>query len=314
MKVLATTSQSLLLVDCSTGESRVLHRGAGLYYGIARISSGFAVAARRRLVSSQTPREEERACILHIDRDLRLREVLEAPFPLRDVHQIAWFDERLWVTCSFDDMIAIYDGRAWERWIPEFPPVADPARPVRDVQNDRHHFNSFFVAEDEVGLLAHNHGPSDVHFFDRRTRSFRSTISLGRQAHDIWRDGNAVITCSSIEGKVVGSNGWEVTTGGFPRGVCFDARNRAIGISALSERGHRDFASAAIAVYDPYWRPLHYVQLVREGMVLDLVQSTDAEFDMADRQRLERVDFPMLERLDPADLAADQGSGANEST
>src|SRR6185312_10154455 len=76
MKVVATTSQSVLLVDCVTGQSSVLHRGAGLYYGIARIGSDLAVAARRRLVSSPVPREEERGCILRFGPDLRLRETL----------------------------------------------------------------------------------------------------------------------------------------------------------------------------------------------------------------------------------------------
>ena len=311
MNVLATTSQSLLLVDCISGEARVLHRGAGLYYGIARMRSGFAVAARRRLVSSQAPREKECACILLVDRDLRLRETLEAPFPLRDVHQIACFDERLWVTCSFDDMVALYDGSIWARWTPELPSAADAAHPAREAQPDHHHFNSFFIDDREIGLLAHNHGPSDLHFFDRRTRSFRRTVSLGRQAHNVWRDDDALVTCSSIEGKLVGTDGWSLTTGGFPRGVCFDADHRAIGISALSERGQRDFASAAIALYDPRWRLLHYVHLVREGMILDLLPLTDAEFDTA-AKRLEHVAFPVLEQLELSDLGCDDAAGRLE--
>jgi hypothetical protein len=301
----------VLLVDCLTGESNVLHRGSGLYYGIARIGSDIAIAARRRLVSSPVSREEERGCILRFDRDLRVRDTLEAPFALRDIHQIAWFDERLWMTCSFDDMIAVHDGAAWERWTPEFPPVIDPTRSIRDVDSDRHHFNSFFVASDEVALLAHNHGPSDLHFFDRRTRSFRRTVSLGSQAHNVWRDDDAFVTCSSIEGKLVGTNGWSLATGGFPRGVCFDADHRAIGISALSERGQRDFASAAIALYDPRWRLLHYVHLVREGMILDLLPLTDAEFDTA-AKRLEHVAFPVLEQLELSDLGCDDAAGRLE--
>ena len=314
MKVVATTSQSVLLVDCRTGESNVLHRGAGLYYGIARMGSDIAIAARRRLVSSPVPREEERGCILRFGPDLRVRETLEASFALRDIHQIAWFDERLWVTCSFDDMIAVHDGVAWGRWAPQFPPVIDPTRPVRDVESDRHHFNSFFVAGDEVGLLAHNHGPSDLHFFDRRTRSFRRTMSsVGAQAHNVWRNADAFVTCSSIEGRLVGTDGWALATGGFPRGVCFDADHRAVGISALSERGQRDFASAAIALYDTRWKLLHYVHLVREGMILDLLPLTDAEFRTAAKRGLERIAFPILERLGAGDLTADQGSGMYES-
>lgn len=312
MNVLATTSQSVLLVDCVTGQASVLHRGAGLYYGIARIGSLRAVAARRRLVSSHVPRIDERGCILLLDEQLRLREIIEAPFPLRDVHEIAWFDERLWVTCSFDDMIAVYDGAGWERWTPEVPSCA-AGRPVRDVENDRHHFNSFLFAHDEIALLAHNHGPSDVHFFERRSRSFRRTIALGTQAHNLWQEGQALVTCSSIEGKLVGSDGWELWTGDFPRGVCFTPTLRAVGLSALSERGQRDFASAAIAVHDASWKLLHYVHLVREGMILDLAPATDADVAQARRGDFETCRFPLLPQLTRADLAADQDSSGDVS-
>jgi hypothetical protein len=310
MKVLATTSQSVLLVDCLTGHASVLHRGAGLYYGIARMGATHAVAARRRLVSSAQPRDEERGFILLLDGDLRHRETFEAPFPLRDMHEIAWFDRRLWVTCSFDDMIAICDGVAWERWTPELPPVSDRDRPVRDVERDRHHFNSFFLTDEEIALLAHNHGPSDLHFFDRRSRSFRRTIQLGKQAHNIWRHGDAFATCSSIEGRLVASDGWELPIGGFPRGVCFAGGHRAIGLSALSERGQRDWTSAAIALYDASWRPLHYVHLVREGMILDLAPAPDT----AESGHFELLRFPLLSRLTDDDLVGAQPSSGDVST
>jgi hypothetical protein len=312
MNVLATTSQSVLLVDCMTGQASVLHRGAGLYYGIAQIGSLRAVAARRRLVSSPVPRIDERGCILLLDERLRVRDVIEAPFPLRDMHEIAWCDERLWVTCSFDDMIAVYDGAGWERWTPEVPPCA-AHRPVRDVENDRRHFNSFLFAHDEIALLAHNHGPSDVHFFERRARSFTRSVELGTQAHNLWQEDQALFTCSSIEGKLVSSSGWELSTGDFPRGVCFTPTCRAVGLSALSERGHRDFASAAIAVHDASWNVLHYVHLVREGMILDLATATATDVAHARRGGFETCRFPLLPQLTRADLAADQDSSGDVS-
>ena len=98
-------------------------------------------------------------------------------------------------------------------------------------------------------------------------------------------------------------------TGGFPRGVCFAAENRAVGISALSERGQRDFASAAIAVYDPYWHPLHYVHLVREGMILDLAPASAAEVMHVGSARFEHLRFPVLAQLTEADLVADHAAG-----
>lgn len=300
MNVIATTSHSVLLVDCMTGHASALHRGEGLYYGIARMDSAYAVAARRRYVSGPIPHADERGCILVFDRLSQAPRVLEAPFAMRDIHQIAWFDGRLWVTCSLDDLIAVFDGVAWERWTPlEAGPVGDDGLPVSG--KDRYHYNSFHVSDGEFAILAHNLGPSDIHFFDRRTRSLKRSVRLGRQAHNIWSEKDAYFTCSSIEGKLVASDGWELATGGFPRGVCVGETHRAVGISALAERGRRDWASAAIALYDSSWRPVHYVHLVREGMILDLALVPD-DLAMHDGPG-ERDQFPLLMRLSDADLA-----------
>jgi len=295
MKMIVTTSQSVLLLDGVTGDATVLHRGAGLYYGIARVGGRYAVAARRRSVAGPTPRPDERGCILLLDPELRSVRTLEAPFPLRDMHQVAWFDDRLWVTCSFDDMVAVYDGERWERWYPLPLPDAEAS--------DRYHFNSFRVTEAEIALLAHNHGPSDLHFFDRRTRAWRRTIRLGEQAHDIWIEGDAYATCSSIQGKLVATSGWERPTGAFPRGVCITPIGRAVGLSALTERGNRDWTSGAVALCDAAWRPLHYVHLPHEGMVLDLVAVADGEARSIEAAFGPAVRFPLLPRVSDADLA-----------
>ncbi|HLX29227.1 MAG TPA: hypothetical protein VKV24_12160 [Casimicrobiaceae bacterium] len=309
MNVLATTSQSLLLVNCITGDARVLHRGAGLYYGIAQIGSMYAVAARRRLVSSDVPRDDERGCILIFDRAFGSPQIVEAPFALRDIHQIAWFDDRLWVTCSFDDRIAIRTRAGWQQWVPQ--PLAPARVEHAERTNDRYHFNSFHVVDDDIALLAHNHGASDLHFFDRRTRAWRRSIPLGRHSHNVWLDGDAYVTCSSIEGRLVSTSGWTLETGGFPRGVCFDGEHRAVGISALSERGQRDFTSAAIALYDRSWRLRHYVHLEREGMVLDLLHYPDVA--AIDGRAHASSCFPLLATLTDADLVGAQGSSADVS-
>jgi hypothetical protein len=314
MKVLATTSHSILAIDCETGDARIVHRGCGLYYGIARRGSDYFIAARRRLVSSPVPRDDERGCLLRFDTGFDAREPIEAPFALRDMHQIAYVDDRLFVTCSFDDAIAIFDGVRWERWIPELPTHVVAARPRCDEANDRFHYNSFFVGRDEIALLAHNHGPSNLDCFDRGSRVFRRTLPLGVQAHNVWSEGDRIWTCSSMEGKLVADDGSEVATGGFPRGVAFAPHARAFGLSALSERGQRDWASAAIALCDSAWRPRQFVHLSREGMILDLLALTDAEFEGARRGGLERVAFPVVERLDVAALAPDQGSAVKASS
>jgi len=263
MKVLATTSRSFLRVDALTGAVEVLHRGAGLYYGIAAWCGQVFVAARRRMVSSDAPAETEAGAILVFDRQLRHVGTLEAPFALRDLHGIAFDDDGvLWATCSYDDLVARWDGRQWIRWHPLGEPVGEP----RDV----HHFNSLSFDNGLVWVLAHNRGPSELMGFDRRSLALRSRVELGDQAHDIWREGGRLHTCSSADGRVVGEGGFEVPTGQFPRGYLRAGGLRLVGLSELAERHERDFTTAAIRRYDEGWTMQGEIRLPGEGLLLAL--------------------------------------------
>ena len=163
MRLLITTSKSVLACDLTSASLDVVHRGAGLYYGIAERDNRYYVAARQRMVSSERLSVDERGAILVFDQDLKHVQTIEAPFALRDLHQIAWIGEELWCTCSYDNMIGIMraDG-TWERWYPAGASIDEPY--------DKHHFNS--IAEDgpNVAILAHNlQNPSEIFLFGKKT-------------------------------------------------------------------------------------------------------------------------------------------------
>ncbi len=263
MRLLVTTSHSLLLVDTDSGSAQPLHRGSGLYYGIAQKHDTIYVAARHRLVSSAREQAQERGSILLFDRALRLCGELEAPFPLRDMHAIAWHGERLWIAASFEDMIAVYDGANWERWFPLGEGSAGPA--------DLHHFNSFMFDDEVVWLLAHKRGASELLAFAKQTRQLQRRIALGDCGHNVWREGGQMFTCSSTDGKVLGDRGFSLETGGFPRGVAFDADTRCVGVSAVAERKDRDFTTGKLMVFDREWRLQRTIELPGEGLILDLL-------------------------------------------
>jgi len=262
--LLVTTSHSLLLFDPDTGRSRPVHRGAGLYYGIAVDGPRVLVAARCRMVSSSVPARQERGVILVFDHDLTHIDTWEPPFPLRDIHEIAVHEGVLWVTCSHDNRIALRlpDG-AWQSWFP----LGEPAGPERDLN----HFNSFAFSADRVHLLAHNRGPSERLEFDLAQRTLIAREPLGEQAHNLWHHDGQWVTCSSGEGRLVGDAGLEVLTGGFPRGLAALPGGRvAVGMSELAERSRRDLSTGRILVFDDRWQRLHDWPLPGEGLVLDL--------------------------------------------
>jgi hypothetical protein len=260
--LLVTTSFSFLRLDPETGGLSCLHRGEGLYYGIARSTDRIFVAARRRLVSSDFPTDREHGVILVFDHGLRHINTITAPFPLRDMHEIKWRQGCLWVACSFDNMVAIFDGKTWRQWYP----LGEPGEGERD----RNHFNSFMFEKDRVWVLAHNKGDSALLAFDVKTRRQIEKINLGVQAHNIWCKQRELFTCSSGDGRIVGSKGFCLETGGFPRGVARLNHRHYVGVSELAERKNRDFTSGFILVYSEGWRLEKRLDLPGEGLILDL--------------------------------------------
>ena len=266
MRLLATTSHSLLLVDTDSGAIQPLHRDRGLYYGIAHQGERIYVAARNRLVSSSQPQDQERGEILVFDKGLRCCDRLSAPFPLRDIHEIAWHGGKLWITCSFDDMVAVYDGAQWQQWFPLGPSAAGA---------DLHHFNSFMFADDRLWLLAHNKGASDLLAFSLPGLELIEKFALGNCGHNIWRENGQIFSCSSLAGELLGEQGFALHTGGFPRGVAFGQNCRCVGISTVAERKDRDFSTGKLMIFDQAWQLKNELELPGEGLILDLLPLPD---------------------------------------
>ncbi|MEI6414556.1 MAG: hypothetical protein WCP34_09880 [Pseudomonadota bacterium] len=265
--LLVTTSYALILLNTQDGSHQILDTGAGLYFGLALRDGKLWVAARRRMVSSGVPQTQENGEIRIFEGARHLMDRWQAPFPLRDLHQIAWVGEDLWVTCCFDNLVAIrHPNGDWERWFPLGQPESEPF--------DRNHFNSLWVEGSRVCILAHNrdHPPSELLFFDSRSRTLLDRLPLGDQAHNVWRVGDEYCTCSSREGRLIGHRGFfAVETGGFPRGVARIGDEWFIGISQLAERDARDLTTGQIAVFDANWREKRRIPLTNQGLILDLL-------------------------------------------
>ena len=262
MKILVSTSHSLLEVDESTLAIKRIHSGKGLYYGIANAGDVIFVAARNRLVSSAVPQDEERGEILVFNRNLEFVETLKSDFPLRDLHEIAWDGDCLWATCPYDNFVGKWSGNEWEKWFPQ----PEDSLEVKD----KRHYNSIFLENNLLWLLAHNFGESELLSFEKRERKLISKKSLGVQAHNIWREKGLLHTCSSAQGLILNEIESVVSTGGFPRGYCHSENKRFVGISELAERGARDLTTPKIVIYDSEWNLLKTLELVNEGLLLDM--------------------------------------------
>lgn len=295
---LVTTTQELLHVDVHR-RVRTVHSGNGLYFGLAQDGRHVFVACRNETHGPEDAeaRSRELGSIVQLDAaTLHPVAVLRPDFALRDVHGIACFDGALWVTCSFDNMIAIYDldDETWERWYPASDPSARGS--------DFHHFNTVATIDaDSFAVVAHNHGASLRLAFARGSRELLSVRRLGRLAHDVFEVDGDLATCSSGEGLLRAGRGWTLRTGGFPRGIAMTSDTIVVGISPYAPRPTRHQQTSILRFFDAEWRHDRDISLPGVGMVL-AVMSLDVETDSAH--------FPLRTRIESAQgyAAVDPGN------
>ena len=300
-RFLVATTHHLLAIEPQCETLWRIHSGAGLYFGLAVDSDGLLYAACRNSIlgpENDQARAAEQGSILVFDREFRLREELRPEFPLRDVHGIAYFDSRLWVTCSYDNMVAIYDlaKRAWSRWYP----APDPAHRDRDI----HHFNSIRFLGGQLCLLAHNFGASSLLFYDYPSLQLDSAVSFGAMAHDLFYFGGAIATCSSGVGCILNRNGQRLRTGGFPRGVETTSAGNLLGISIESRRNLRQQQDGILRWYTPDWQFRADYVLPHVGMVLDILDigDYDGRWNFVEPWPHAEVARGNYNRLDPGNL------------
>jgi hypothetical protein len=274
---LVSTTNYLLAVEPESHKLWRIHSGGGLYYGLARGANGLLYAARRNCVIGPTDpgaRSSEEGSILVFDRDFKQCDELRPKFALRDVHGIAYLDGRLWVTCSYDNMVAIYDTKArdWDRWYP----APNPAH--RD--SDIHHFNTIRFIDGRVYLIAHNFGPSLLLSYHYPSLQLESTTPLGLTSHDLFLFENAFATCSSGEGVIVNTSGDRLRTGSFPRGLAMTPEGNLLGMSMSTPRDKRPLQDGILRWYSSGWQFRTDFVLPRVGMVLDILSLGKHEYHL----------------------------------
>ena len=265
---LLTTTHHVLVFDGQDRFFRV-HSGKGLYYGIAQDDRHTYISCRNQTIGpvDAKARAEETGSILILDSAslLPVAEILPEEFPLRDVHGIAHFDNKLWVTSSFHNLVAVFDvtARCWTKWYPSIHPTA------RD--RDVNHFNTIVSDGENVCVLAHNNGPSHLLFYQRSSLELNTVLELGRQAHDIFPADGGIGTCSSVEGMLVASTGWKLRTGAFPRGVAYGGDAILVGLSQMAQRSLRHEMSGVVRRFTPQWHYAADYVLPGVGMVLAIL-------------------------------------------
>lgn len=267
MLLLVTTTRAFWVFDETSRQAYRIDEGNGVYYGLTHGHDGhiFVGARRCRYGVDVAGRAAQTGTILVFNPDLSPGGELQPPFPLRDLHQICYFDDKLWVCATHDNMIAIYGFPGWETWYP-FGEPADPTKP------DSHHINSIWVDGDEIFLVGHSGTTGCVHVFDRVTREHRRTLDFGRYAHNVWRENGQLQVLSSLEGCILSEDGTRrpVSPGNFVRGAVVTGQRLYVGVSENVNRAEREKGSCEVVRLDPSGRTQSIMGLVGYGMVHDV--------------------------------------------
>jgi hypothetical protein len=266
---LVSTTHHLLALDPEVHTAWRIHSGSGAYFGLAKGEDGLLyVACRNQIVgdSSEGVRAIQKGTILVLNRGFRVVEVLEPPFPLRDLHGIACFDGCIWATCAHDNMVAICHlaTREWACWYP----APDP----NDRDHDVHHFNTIQLIDGQVCLVAHHYGPSEVLFYDYPSLQLVSAVPLGSLSHDLFFFKDALATFSSADGCIVNRGGQHLRTGGFPRGIATTPEGNLAGISVDCPHDERQLQDGILRWYTPDWEFKTDFVLPRVGMVHSVLE------------------------------------------
>lgn len=268
---LISTTHELLLLDLEADQFYRVDTGRGIYYGICHSQDAVYAVCRHgvRGPDDDSARAREAGGLLRFDSCLRFQEELQPEFPMRDVHGMALIDDQLWITCSYDNLVAIYDLRTktWRQWYP----AADLTARGRDIN----HFNTIAMLDGRLCLVAHNFGQSHLLFYTYPELHLDSSIALGVQAHDVFNIDRQLATCSSAEGSLISIDGSRIRTGGFPRGVCMTEDAILLGVSMRAERSRRHAVSSVLRCYGPDWRFQSDYVLEGAGMVLAIERLPD---------------------------------------
>lgn len=277
MNILVSTGRSIMLLDTQDGYYQKIDQDKGVYYGISYSNDLIYVGARNCHARSIEDVEKEQGKILLYDFDMNSIGIVKAPFPLRDIHQIQFYKKRLYVICTIDNKLAIFDGKSWFEFFPN-----------QNERQDFNHFNSIFFDHEYLYLTAHNlertsevwkfKKPSIINFIMSRIKRKNNQIFLkrvdkfllGSQAHNIWIDNNELFTCSSAKNSIISSCGFSYITGKYPRGLAVTDKYIFVGLSEISERKDRMSTTSSVIILDRSWQFIKKIEMPREGIVLEI--------------------------------------------
>jgi len=134
-------------------------------------------------------------------------------------HQIACLGHRIFICDSGHNLLRVFDIKCGT-----FQSIG--------FGTQSNWINSVNLIGEEIHVVFHNHGWSDLLVLDHNLNPLREIRRIGVCAHHVWSMRGERWTCSSLEGKLrcIDSRR-SIDLGGYPRGVAISGRWLIVGIS-----------------------------------------------------------------------------------
>lgn len=189
-----------------------------------------------------------------------------------DLHQIMWYDNKLWVVSSGLNLVVIITfyvkSTSYRIWEPN-PFTPQKARKTGHPITDRNHFNSIWFESSRVYLVAHNFEQrSEIWEFSYPSLELTKRRLSGHYAHNVCRIDGDLMTLSTDPPPPV-----------YNRGLAVSADKIFTGQSVLNEdrKARREEIRGSVLVWNKKWELEKEISIDR-GEVYDVRLIDEPDF------------------------------------
>lgn len=269
MNILITTNQSILLFDLQKFSYQIIHTGLGLYFGITKDNINYYIGCRNRLINQKSILEEQ-CSILVLNKKFKEVTRIYCNLPLKDIHGITFFDNKLFCTNTFYNSILIYCliQKKWYEWRPE----------ELEYGEDINHINYIKIYNGYIYLSCHNFADSQVNIYEYHTKKLIKSIKIGKHIHDLFLYYNKIFINSSLTGELLYLEDinfkQQICDNNiyYNRGLYLSNKYNIIGLTLINDIEKRDNSDSKLNIYTNTFSLIKQVNIIQQGMILDILE------------------------------------------
>lgn len=188
----------------------------------------------------------------------------------KGVHQIDVYKDKLYIVDTLSNKLIVKELNGKEFHV-------NPNKKVKSRVKENNHFNSVFIKDDNIYILAHNgttqpERKSEIYVLDRESLKIKDVLPLeGRESHNIYLHKEKFLYCNSINGEIIfDSNVVFKKTDSFLRGLAVTENRFVVGGSQLAERSERKNTSCNLYFLDREWNLVNEICIDEIGQIYEI--------------------------------------------